>query len=101
MFKMVHQGVNKCLSNTAVIEIYTMGHDMVKDYHETVMCNANVKTKIPASPKVRLNDRNIVDVQKSILKVSYFHLNTVFNACKNGIQTKVTFRKMFSFLVIL
>ena len=98
---MVHLGATKCLSNTAVIENYAVGHDMVKDYHQTVMHNANIPKKIPAPPKVRLNDRNIVDVQKSILKVSYFHFNTVFKVHKNGIQTKATFRKMFSFLVML
>ena len=86
---MVHQGANKCLSNTVVTENYAVGHDMVKDYHQTVMCNANIQTKIPAPPKVRLDDHNIIDVQKSILKVTYFHPNTAFTVYGDAIQTKV------------
>ena len=50
MFKIVHQGTNKCLSNTAVIETYAVGLDMVEDYHQTVIGNANIQTKIPAPP---------------------------------------------------
>ena len=91
MFKIVHQGTNKCLSNTAVIETYAVGLDMVEDYHQTVIGNANIQTKIPAPPppKVMPNDHNIVDVQKSILKVSYFHPNTIFKVYENEIYTKV------------
>ena len=33
IFKMVHQGENKCLRNTALTEKYAMGLDMVKEYH--------------------------------------------------------------------
>ena len=38
VYKTVHQGANKCISNAAVLEFYNNGHGMVKDYH-TVLKN--------------------------------------------------------------
>ena len=31
VYKTVHQGANKCISNAAVLEFYNNGHGMVKD----------------------------------------------------------------------
>ena len=31
-FRTVHEGANKYLSNTAVVEIYKVGYEMVQDY---------------------------------------------------------------------
>ena len=35
VFKTVHQGANKCLSNVAVVENYEIGYEMVHEYHNT------------------------------------------------------------------
>ena len=35
VFKTVHQGANKCLSNAAVVENYEIGYEMVNEYHNT------------------------------------------------------------------
>lgn len=65
VFKMVHQGANKCQSNAAVVENYSVGHTMVQEYHSVI--SGFGTTRIPLPPKVRLNQHNINDVHKSIL----------------------------------
>ena len=42
VYKTVHQGANKCISNAAVLEFYNNGHGMVKDYH-TVLKKSGIK----------------------------------------------------------
>ena len=71
VYKTVHQGANKCISNAAVLEFYNNGHGMVKDYH-TVLKKSGIKAlaNLPPTPKVRLNDRNITDVQHVLLEVT-------------------------------
>ena len=70
-YKTVHQGANKCISNAAVLEFYNNGHGMVKDYH-TVLKKSGIKAlaNLPPPPKVRLNDHNITDVQRTLLEVT-------------------------------
>ena len=60
VYKTVHQGANKCISNAAVLEFYNNGHGRVKDYH-TVLKKSGIKAlaNLPPPPKVRLNDYNI------------------------------------------
>ena len=71
VYKTVHQGANKCVSNAAVLEFYNNGHGMVKDYH-TVLKKSGIKAlaNLPPPPKVRLNDRNTTDVQRTLLEVT-------------------------------
>ena len=71
VYKTVHQGANKCVSNAAVLEFYNNGHGMVKDYH-TVLKKSGIKAlaNLPPPPKVRLNDHNTTDVQRTLLEVT-------------------------------
>ena len=75
MYKMVHQGANKCISNLTVIDYYNTGVSMVKEYHQ-VLKNSTELSKVPEMknihppPRVRLNNHNIVDVQKVLFEVS-------------------------------
>ena len=71
VYKTVYQGANKCISNAAVLEFYNNGHGRVKYYH-TVLKKSGIKAlaNLPPTPKVRLNDRNITDVQHVLLEVT-------------------------------
>ena len=42
VYKTVHQGANKCISNAAVLGFYIDGHGMVKDYH-TVLKKSGIR----------------------------------------------------------
>ena len=66
VFKTVHQGANKCLSNAAVVENYGIGYEMVNEYHNTIRSWHDQLRKIPPPPKVCLSCHNILDVQKAI-----------------------------------
>ena len=70
VFKTVHQGANKCLRNTAVVENYEIGDEMINEYHNTIKNSHDQLHKIPLPPKVHLNCHNILDVQKVILEVN-------------------------------
>ena len=70
VFKTVHQGANKCLSNAAVVENYEIGYEMINEYHNTIKNSHDQLRKIPLPPKVHLNCHNILDVQKVILEVN-------------------------------
>ena len=76
VFKTVHQGANKCLSNGAVVENYEIGYEMVNEYHNTIKSSHDQHRKIPLPPKVCLNHRNILDVQKAILEVNLLYFNS-------------------------
>ena len=76
VFKTVHQGANKCLSNVAVVENYEIGYEMVNEYHNTIKSSHDQHRKIPLPPKVCLNHRNILDVQKAILEVNLLYFNS-------------------------
>ena len=69
--KTVHQGANKCISSAAVLEFYNNGHDMVKGYH-TVLKKSGMKVlaNLSPPPKVRLNDHDITDIQRTFLGVT-------------------------------
>ena len=62
VFKTVHQGANKCLSNTVVVENCEIGYEMVNEYHNTIKSSQDQLRKIPPPPKVRLNCHNILNV---------------------------------------
>ena len=66
VFKTVHQGANKCLSNAAVVENYEIGYEMVNEYHNTIKSSYDQLRKIPPPLKGCLNCHNILDVQKAI-----------------------------------
>ena len=68
VLKTVNQGANKCLSNVAVIENYEVGHAMVQDYHKILKNSSEQLSKIPAPPRVKLNNHNIIDIQRSLLE---------------------------------
>ena len=76
VFKTVHQGANKCLSNAAVVENYEIGYEMVNEYHNTIKSSHDQLHKIPLPPKVCLNCHNILDVQKAILEVNLLCFNS-------------------------
>ena len=76
VFKTVHQGANKCLSNAAVVENYEIGYEMVNEYHNTIKSSHDQLHKIPPPPKVPLNCHNILDVQKAILEVNLLYFNS-------------------------
>ena len=66
--KTVHQGANKCISNTSTIEFYENVFGAVKDYHKLLK-----DSNAPPPPKVQLNLHNIHDVHNAILQVlTYF-----------------------------
>ena len=74
MYKMVHQGANKCISNLTVLDYYDSGIGMVKNYHNVLKSSSELcasadfkKTRSP--PKVALNNDNIVNVQKVLFEV--------------------------------
>ena len=74
MYKMVHQGANKCISNLTVLDYYDSGIGMVKDYHNVLkssseLCASTDFKKIRSPPKVALNNDNIVNVQKVLFEV--------------------------------
>ena len=71
VYKTVHQGDNKLISNAAVLEFYNNGHGMIKDYH-TVLKKSGIKAlaNLPPPSKVRLNDHNVTDVQRTLLEVT-------------------------------
>ena len=66
VFKTVHQGGNKCLSNAAVIENYQVGHGMARDYYNILK---PARSNIPPPPRVRVHDHNINDVHKVLFEV--------------------------------
>ena len=66
VFKTVHQGANKCLSNAAVVENYEIGYEMVNEYHNTIKSSHDQLRKIPPPLKGCVNCHNILDVQKAI-----------------------------------
>ena len=55
VFKTVHQGASKCLSNAAVVENYEIGYEMVNEYNNTIKSSHDQIHKIPPPPKVHLN----------------------------------------------
>ena len=74
MYKMVHQGANKCISNLTVFDYYDSGIGMVKDYHNMLKSSSELPAsadfkKIRPPPKVALNNHNIVNVQKVLFEV--------------------------------
>ena len=74
MYKMVHQGVNKCISNLTVLDYYDSGIGMVKDYHNVLKSSGELRAsadfkKIRSPPKVALNDHKIVNVQIALFEV--------------------------------
>ena len=74
MYKMVHQGANKCISNVTVLENYDTSTSMVREYHNVLKTSTELsKTpemkNIHPPPHVRLNNHNIVDVQKVLFEV--------------------------------
>ena len=86
MYKMIHQGANKCVSNLTVLYYYDSGIGMVKDYHNVLKPSSELRAssdfnKIRPTPKVALNNHNIVNVQKYCLR--YGNLgNTKLNLSK-------------------
>ena len=75
MYKIVHQGANKCISNVSVLQFYDTAIGMVKEYHD-ILKNSTELSKAPEMkdihppPHVCLNNHNIVDVQKVLFEVS-------------------------------
>ena len=71
VYKTVDQGDNKCISNAAVLEFYNNGHGMIKDYHTVLKKSGiNALANLPPPSKVRLNDHNVTDVQRTLLEVT-------------------------------
>ena len=74
MYKIVHQGANKCISNLTVFDYYDSGIGMAKDYHNVLKSSSELPAsadfkKIRLPPKVTLNNHNIVNVQKVLFEV--------------------------------
>ena len=70
IYKLVHQGVNKCISNATIIDYYQSSIDVVKDYHSLLKTSGNQELKsLPPPPEVRLNAHNINDVYKNLYEV--------------------------------
>ena len=96
VFKTVHQGANKCLSNAAVIENCQVGHGIANYYYDVIK-TSNVKqwSNIPPPPRVRLNNHNINDVHKALFEVHiisdllFYIINMHF--CQTTLNTVVTF----------
>ena len=68
IYNMVHQGANKCISNVTVLEYYDTSISMVREYFNilknyTELSKAPEMKNIHPSPRVRLNNHNIMDVQ--------------------------------------
>ena len=51
VFKTVHQGANKCLSNAAVVENYEIGYEMINEYHNTSRTHMINFARFPCHPK--------------------------------------------------
>ena len=74
MYKMVHQGANKCISNVTVLEYYDTSISMVREYHNalknfTELSKAPEMKNINHHPCVGLNNHNILDVKKVLFEV--------------------------------
>ena len=70
----VHTGVNKCISNEAIIENYKNGVSGLEAYYDCLKTLLPNNKNIPRPYKVTLNKNNIADVSKSIFYV-YCHQN--------------------------
>ena len=75
MYKMVHQGANKCINNVTVLEYYDTRINIVREYHNvlknsTELSKASEMKNIYSPPCVLLSNHNIVDVQKVHFEVS-------------------------------
>ena len=67
---LVHQGVNKCISNATIIDYYQSSIDVVKDYHKLLKTSGKKEFKtLPPPPEERLNTYNINDVYKNFYEV--------------------------------
>ena len=61
-FKTMHQGVNKCISNTSSIEFYENAVGAIKDYCQMLKSDVDIL----APPRVRLNLHSINNVHNAI-----------------------------------
>ena len=68
--KLVHQGVNKCISNATIIDYYQSSIGVVKDYHKLLKTSGQKEFKtLPPPPEVNLSTHNINDVYKNLYEV--------------------------------
>ena len=58
VFKTIHQGANKYLSNAAVVENYEIGYEMVNEYHNTIKSSHDQLHKIRKVPRLHVRETN-------------------------------------------
>ena len=72
IYKLVHQGVSKCISNATIIDYYQSSIGLVKNYHSLLKTSGQQEFKsLPQPPEVRLNAHNISDVYKNLYEVKH------------------------------
>ena len=72
VYGLVHQGVNKCISNATIIHYYQSSIGVVKDYHSLLKTSTQQEFKsILQPPEVRLNAHNANDVYKNLYEVKH------------------------------
>ena len=72
VYKLVHQGVNICISNATIIDYYQSSIGVVKDYHSLLKTSGQQEFKsLPQPPEVTLNAHNINDVYENLYQVKH------------------------------
>ena len=72
VYKLVHQGVNICISNATIIDYYQSSTGVVKDYHSLLKTSGQQEFKsLPQPPEVRLNAHNINDLYENLYEVKH------------------------------
>ena len=70
VYKLVHQRVNKCISNATIIDYYQSFIGVAKDYHSLLKTSGQQEFKsLPHPPEVRLNADNINDAYKNLYEI--------------------------------
>ena len=83
----VHTGVNKCLSNNAVIETYDTAINGMKEYHKFVKTTSTQLNSVTLAPPVEisLNKNNIEYAEKAILEAYKIQDGSIYDEMRKSI----------------
>ena len=85
---LVHTGVNKCLSNEAILETYDTAMSGTREYHKLLTTSTTGPVDVTLSPPVEIaiNKDNIATLERSILDgYRYDTKDSIYSAMKKSV----------------
>ena len=74
----IHTGINKCLSNEAILENYATSIAGMKCYHDFLVQSQGMDENLSPPVEVAVNRNNISVMEKAILEVHKMEPNSVY-----------------------